>query len=261
MTIAFAVVALGYEASEPPRGVAWIARIRTQQNGTYSDFLTDTNFFPFSRWKCGRRSSRNQRRNDRERYFLFLDRNVDEKAQENEDGTTDTNLLLFFGENANERAQEIDEGTTGCFLGGNMDDKAQENEDETIKSKKERLEGICERMSSCSVFFFLVSNKTVVKLYDYGSSALFREANARAFDFIKQRRCLQTRINSDEVPLFRKERRKRAIDLTRAMLHPLLLICPLFFSKTRRGVQLKQIKKSTSPPDQETLESSGWKRM
>ena len=47
VAIAFAVAALGYEASEPPRGVAWIARIRTQQKGTYNDFLTDTNFFLF----------------------------------------------------------------------------------------------------------------------------------------------------------------------------------------------------------------------
>ena len=47
VAIAFAVAALGYEAFEPPRGVAWIARIRTQQKGTYNYFLTDTNFFLF----------------------------------------------------------------------------------------------------------------------------------------------------------------------------------------------------------------------
>ena len=69
----------------------------------------------------------------------------------------------------NERAQEIDDGTTGCFLCRNMGEKAQENEDETIKSKKERSEGVCQRSSACSVFFFLVSIKTVVKLYDNGS--------------------------------------------------------------------------------------------
>ena len=35
-----------------------------------------------------------------------------------------------------------------------MDEKAEENEDETIKSKKERLEGVCERSSACNVFSF-----------------------------------------------------------------------------------------------------------
>ena len=72
VAIAFAVAALGYEASEPPRGVAWIARIRTQQKGTYNDFLTDTNFFLF-----------------------FLGGSVKERAREIEDGTTETNLLVF----------------------------------------------------------------------------------------------------------------------------------------------------------------------
>ena len=85
----------------------------------------------------------------------------------------------------NKRAQEIDDGTTGCFLGGNMDEKAQENEDETIKSKKERLEEVCERSSAQSNFFFLVSNKTVVKLYGNGSSALFLEANAMDVRFYR----------------------------------------------------------------------------
>ena len=33
----FAKTHLGYDASEPPRGVAWVARIRTQQKGTYTD--------------------------------------------------------------------------------------------------------------------------------------------------------------------------------------------------------------------------------
>ena len=71
VAIAFAVAALGYEASEPPRGVAWIARIRTQQKGTYNDFLTDTNF------------------------FFFLGGNVDERAQEIEDGTTESDIFCF----------------------------------------------------------------------------------------------------------------------------------------------------------------------
>ena len=72
VAIAFAVAALGYEASEPPRGVAWIARIRTQQKGTYNDFLTDTNFFLFSKWKREGESSRNRRRNDRDKSSCFL---------------------------------------------------------------------------------------------------------------------------------------------------------------------------------------------
>ena len=71
VAIAFAVAALGYEASEPPRGVAWIARIRTQQKGTYNDFLTYTNF------------------------FLFLGGSVDERAQEIKDGTTESNMFCF----------------------------------------------------------------------------------------------------------------------------------------------------------------------
>ena len=40
-----------------------------------------------------------------------------------------------------------------------MDEKAEENEDETIKSKKERLEGVCERSSACNVFSFLYEIK------------------------------------------------------------------------------------------------------
>ena len=63
-------------------------------------------------------------------------------------------IFFFFRRKRDERAQEIDDGTTGCFLGGNMDEKAEENEDETIKSKKERLEGVCERSSACNVFSF-----------------------------------------------------------------------------------------------------------
>ena len=43
----FAKTSLGYEASEPPRGVAWIALIRTQQKGTYNDYLAETNFLFF----------------------------------------------------------------------------------------------------------------------------------------------------------------------------------------------------------------------
>ena len=46
----FAKTSLGYEASEPPRGVAWITLIRTQQKGTYDDYLAVTNSF-FFRWK------------------------------------------------------------------------------------------------------------------------------------------------------------------------------------------------------------------
>ena len=41
----FAKTSLGYEASEPPRGVAWITLIRTQQKGTYNDYLAVTNSF------------------------------------------------------------------------------------------------------------------------------------------------------------------------------------------------------------------------
>ena len=33
----FAKTSLGYNASEPPRGVAWVTRIRTQPKGTYMD--------------------------------------------------------------------------------------------------------------------------------------------------------------------------------------------------------------------------------
>ena len=40
---------------------------------------------------------------------------MDEKAQENEDGTIRDEFSSFFGGNVNERAQEIDDGTTGCF--------------------------------------------------------------------------------------------------------------------------------------------------
>ena len=43
----FAKTSLGYEASEPPRGVAWIALIRTQPKGTYNDYLTVTNRISF----------------------------------------------------------------------------------------------------------------------------------------------------------------------------------------------------------------------
>ena len=39
----FAKTSLGYEASEPPRGVAWITLIRTQPKGTYDDYLAVTN--------------------------------------------------------------------------------------------------------------------------------------------------------------------------------------------------------------------------
>ena len=43
----FAKTSLGYEASEPPRGVAWITLIRTQPKGTYNDYLAVTDFLFF----------------------------------------------------------------------------------------------------------------------------------------------------------------------------------------------------------------------
>ena len=169
---------------------------------------------------------------------------MDVKAQENEDGTIRDESSSFFGGNANERAQEIDDGTTECFLGGNMDEKAQENEDETIKSKKERLEGVCERLSACSAFFFFVSNKTVVKLYGNGSSALFREANAMGVRFYRSASVSPNPDKQRRSASFSKERRKRAIDLTRGMLliiySSTIIYLSTFFSKTRR-VQPKQI--------------------
>ena len=124
-------------------------------------------------------------------------------------------IFFFFGGNANERAQEIDDGTTGCFLGGNMDEKAQENEDETIKSKKERLEGVCERSSACSVFFFFVSNKTVVKLHGNGSSALFLEANAMAVRFY---RSASVSPNPDDKCLFSQRKAEESDRLNLSFL-------------------------------------------
>ena len=58
----FAKTSLGYEASEPPRGVAWIALIRTQQKGTYNDYLAETNFLFFFRQKRGKRALGDEKR-------------------------------------------------------------------------------------------------------------------------------------------------------------------------------------------------------
>ena len=107
-------------------------------------------------WTRELKKSKTERRRE---IFLFLDRNVDEKAQEDEDMERQRRIFFFFLRKRERKSSRNRRRNDGMFLGGNMDDKAQENEDETIKSKKERLEGVCERSSACSVFFFLVSIK------------------------------------------------------------------------------------------------------
>ena len=73
----FAKTSLGYEASEPPRGVAWITLIRTQPKGTYNDYLTVTNKISFLGRAMKEDDRRRRRRQNEEdvgqvRDFLVL---------------------------------------------------------------------------------------------------------------------------------------------------------------------------------------------
>ena len=63
-------------------------------------------------------------------------------------------IFFFFRPKRERQSSRNRLRNDGIFLGGNVDEKAQENEDETIKSKKERLEGVL-RAIECMQHFFL----------------------------------------------------------------------------------------------------------